>query len=172
MKRGFAELTPVEALQAAISIERRNTEIYQNLAQTFASYDRSLGELFGSMAEEEVNHRLALEDYLRQQFPGEQPSQRLDPGIREVVEAPDLEEPEVFIFDNVTVDQAIDMAERAETEACDFYQAMARQVTDAGLKRLCQHMAEVEAEHRGTFVRWKQSRASAQDLQAPKGGSL
>ena len=50
MKRNFADLTPAEALRAAIAVERRNAEIYRNLAEVFAGYDADLGELFGLMA--------------------------------------------------------------------------------------------------------------------------
>lgn len=161
MNKRFADLSPAEALQAAIAIERRNTTIYQNLAQTFASYDGKLGEVFASMAEEEVEHRLQLEAYLREHFPGERPTDQADAPTHEVVEAPDLDEPEAFIFDNVTVEQALEMAERAEARAHDFYRDMAQTARDEGLRALCQHMAEVEAGHQETFVRWKKRSRTA-----------
>lgn len=155
MKRRFADLTPLEALQAAIGIERRNTELYRNLAELFRHYDGKLGEIFAAMAEEEVSHQEQLEGFLQQKFPGKRPVEGAEAELHEAVEAPDLEEPEAFIFDNVTVEQAIAMAERAETRAYDFYRAMAEQVADEGLRTLCRHMAEVEAGHRETFVQWK-----------------
>lgn len=155
MKRRFADLTPVDALQAAIAIERRNTELYQNLAKIFQSYDGKLGETFAAMAEEEVSHRVELEAYLQEHFPGARPTTEADPGLQEPVEAPDLEEPEAFIFDNVTVEDAIEMAKRAESRAFDFYRNMAQEARDEGLRALCRHMAEVEAGHRDTFTHWK-----------------
>lgn len=155
MRRRFVDLTLLEALQAAIAIERRNSELYENLAQTFGSYDGQLGKVFAALAEEEISHRLELEAYLRQQFPGERPTTEPDPAIHEVVEGPDLDEPEAFVFDNLTVEQAIEMAERAETRAYDFYRRVAQQAPDDGLRALCQHMAAVEAEHQQTFFRWK-----------------
>ncbi len=164
MTRRFADLTPLEALQAAIAIERRNTELYRVLAETFQSYDGQLGEIFASMAREETQHRLELEAFLQRQFPGQPPTSEDDPAIEEVVEAPDLEEPEAFIFDNVTVAQAIEMAERAETHAFEFYQAMAQQVQDEGLRALCRQMAEVEAAYRETFARWEESPGSSNDM--------
>lgn len=157
MKRRFADLTPLQALQAAIAIERRNTTLYQNLAQMFESYDGKVGKVFAAMAEEETQHRLELEAYLQRQFPGERPTGEAEAEVDEVIEAPDLDEPEAFIFDNVTVQQAIEMAERTEAHAYDFYQTMAQQVSDGGLRALCQHMAEVETKHRETFTRWKKS---------------
>ncbi len=172
MKRRFVDLTPLEALQAAIAIERRNTELYQNLAQMFRSYDGRLGEVFAAMADEEISHRLELEAYLQRQFPGQRPTSEVDPALDEVVEAPDLDEPEAFVFDNVTAEQAIEMAERAETRAYDFYRSMARQVGDDGLRALCQHMATVEAKHRETFIRWKKTSASAQPHRKSSGGTF
>lgn len=155
MKRRFADLTSLQALRAAIAIERRNTTIYRNLAETFDSYDGKLGQLFAAMAEEETQHGLELEAYLQRQFPNERATDEADINLDEVIEAPDLDEPEAFVFDNVTVEQAIEMAERIEAGACDFYQTMAQQVSDEGLRALCEHMAVVEAEHRETFIRWK-----------------
>ena len=172
MKPHFAELGPSQALQAAIAIERRNTELYRNLAGLFQSYDGKLGEIFTSMADEETAHRLELEAYLQQKFPGQRPTGDADPGIDEVVEAPDLDEPEVFIFDNVSVEEAIEMAERAEARACVFYPKMAQQASDAGLRALCQHMAEVEAQHKETFVRWKSFGIEAQPKRTPAKGTL
>lgn len=155
MKHRFADLTAPEALQAAIGIERRNTELYRNLAEMFQHYDGKLGDIFAAMAEEEVSHEKQLVEYMQTNFPGQSPVQGAEVDLHEAVEAPDLEEPEVFIFDNVTVEQAIAMAERAETRAFEFYRTMAGQVPDEGLRALCRHMAEVEAGHRDTFVHWK-----------------
>lgn len=157
MKRRFAELNPAEALQAAILVEIRNTKLYENLAQTFASYDAALSTVFKLMAEEEARHRSELEAYLDQHFPGEGAANPSNMDVVEVLEAPDLEEPEAFIFDNVTVEQAIAMAESAESRASDFYQTMALQVNDPKLRALCLHLAEVESQHRTSLKQWKQS---------------
>lgn len=154
MNRRFADLTPLQALQAAIAMERRNTALYENLAQAFGSYDEKVSEVFADMAQEEIAHRLELEAYLRREFPGESPTDRDDPDIYEVIEAPDLDEPEAFIFDNVTVKRAIQMAEHAEADAYFFYQTISQQLCDEGLRALCEHMAKVEAEHRDALARW------------------
>lgn len=171
MTRRFADLPPLQALQAAIAIERRNTDLYRNLAQLFHSYDARLGELFASMAEEETAHRLDLEAFLQKNFSGERATGDSDAGIHEPVEAPDLDEPEVFIFDNVGVEQAIEMAERAEARAYRFYLRMAQEARHPGLRELCKHMAEVEATHQETFVRWKKSGVPALARRAPAQGA-
>lgn len=154
MKRPFASLSPLEALRAAIGVERRNTDLYRNLADTFQSYNSALAEVFNSMALEEDEHRVALESYLRNKFPGES-ADTLGAEVDEVIEAPDLPDAESFIFDDDTVQRAIEVAEQTEALACEFYRRMARQVKETGLRSLCEHMAEVEAGHRETFTRWK-----------------
>lgn len=154
MTRSFASLSAPQALRAAIAVEERNTELYRNLADCFQSYNAALADVFKSMAAEEADHRISLETYLHQQFPDE-PDDCPPIEVRDVIEAPDLPDPELFIFDETTVQQAVEMAEQTEARACEFYQRMAREVSDDGLRPLCEYMADVEAGHRETFSRWK-----------------
>lgn len=167
MKRRFSDLTPQQALCAAIAVERRNTTLYLTLAETFGSYGEGLASAFAAMAGEESKHREELELFIQQHFPESECESTEEVDVEEAIEAPDLDEPEVFIFDNVTLLDAIEMAERAEVRACEFYKQMAKEATHEGLRQLCAHMAEVEEQHRVSFTAWK-DRVAVQPAQSAK----
>ncbi len=86
------------ALLRAIQIEARNAGVYDSLAQLFQGYDDSVALLFREMSEEECQHGADLEQRHRERF-GLIPSLAEEP--KEVIEAPDLDDPEAMIFSSM-----------------------------------------------------------------------
>jgi rubrerythrin len=106
---------PSEASRAtllrAIQIEARNGAVYDSLAQLFEGYEDSVTGIFREMATEERQHGAELEKRYRERF-GRVPSPAEQP--KEVIEAPDLDDPEALVFDSMTIEQALEAGLRAE----------------------------------------------------------
>ncbi len=131
-------------LLRAIQIETRNGGVYDSLAQLFQGYDESVTAIFHEMAAEERQHGDELEQRYRERF-GPVPSPAEEP--KEVIEAPDLEDPEALIFDSMTLEQALEAGLRAEEMAREFYRCEAARATDSGLQKLFAELAEFEEVH-------------------------
>ncbi len=132
------------SLLRAIRIESRNSVIYDSLAQLFSGYDESVTAAFSELAEEERLHGAELERRYRDRF-GPLPSATEEP--KEVIEAPDLEDPEALIFDSMTIDQALQAGLRAEEAAREFYQEEVTRVADPELQTMYRELAEFEEGH-------------------------
>ncbi len=139
---------PTEAVRAtllrAIQIEARNGGVYDSLAQLFQGYDESVTAIFHEMAAEERQHGDELEQRYRERF-GPVPSSAEEP--KEVIEAPDLEDPEALIFDSMTLEQALEAGLRAEEMARQFYRREGTRTSDPGLRKLFGELAEFEEGH-------------------------
>ena len=131
-------------LLRAIQIETRNAGIYDSLAQLFQGYDKSLEAIFREMEAEEQQHRAMLEERYRDRF-GSVPGSTKEP--KEVIEGPDLEDAEAFIFDSMTVEQALEMGLRAEEGARDFYRLEASRTSEPQMQQIYQELAEFEQDH-------------------------
>lgn len=141
-------VAPTDAERAtllrAIGIEARNGSIYDSLAQLFQGYEDSVTAIFREMAAEERQHGAELERRYRERF-GPVPSPAEEP--REVIEAPDLDDPEAFIFDSMTVKQALDAGLRAEEMARRFYTQEVTRTSHPGLQKLYHELAAFEETH-------------------------
>jgi len=131
-------------LMRAIQIEARNGGVYDALTQLFQGYDDSISAIFHEMAAEERAHGAELERRYRERFgpvpvPGEEP--------KEVIEAPDLEDPEALIFDSMTVRQALELGLHAEETAREFYRREVAGTSDPELQKLYRELAEFEETH-------------------------
>lgn len=131
-------------LLRAIRIEARNGAIYDSLANLFVGYDDSVTAIFQEMAEEERQHGAELEERYRERF-GPVPIVADDP--KEVIEAPDLEDAEAFIFDSMTLEQALESGLRAELEAREFYRRQMAHTADPELQQTYRELAEFEETH-------------------------
>jgi rubrerythrin len=131
-------------LLRAIQIEARNGGVYDSLAQLFQGYDDSVTSIFREMADEEREHGTALEERYRERF-GPTPSSTDEP--KEVIEAPDLEDPEALVFDSMTIEQALAVGLKAEKMAREFYQQEVGQTTDPALQKLYRELSEFEEDH-------------------------
>ena len=131
-------------LLRAIHIETRNAAIYESLGQLFQGYDDSVWAIFGEMAAEELQHGALLEQRYQERF-GSVPSPGEPP--KEVIEAPDLHDPEALIFDSMTVVQALETGLRAEQEARDFYRQEVARTSDPELQKVYRELGEFEETH-------------------------
>ncbi len=131
-------------LLRAIQIEARNGGVYDSLAQLFEGYEDSVTAIFREMATEERQHGAELEKRYRERF-GRVPSPAEAP--KEVIEAPDLDDPEALIFDSMTIEQALEAGLRAELMAREFYSREASRTSDPGLRELYRELGEFEETH-------------------------
>ena len=146
MKRDFASLNPQEALWVAVRIEERNAQIYENFALMFQGYDPETVEIFKEMATEEWQHMDQLDARHRERY-GEQELTLGPADIRQPVEAPIVTAGELFIYDGLSIREALEVGLRAEREARDFYRELAGRTADAALRSLYQELADAENEH-------------------------
>jgi rubrerythrin len=128
----------------AIQIEARNGGVYDALAQLFKGYDESVTNIFREMADEERQHGAVLEQRYRERF-GPVPPASGEPA--EVIEAPDLEDPEALIFDSMTLEQALGAGLRAEEAAREFYAREMQRTPDRALREIYRELAEFEEDH-------------------------
>jgi rubrerythrin len=131
-------------LLRAIQIEARNAGIYDSLSHLFLGYDDSLTAIFREMGDEERQHGAELEGRYRERF-GAVPSSTEDP--KEVIEAPDLEDPEALVFDSMTAEQALVLGLHAEETAREFYRRESALTPDPGLQAVYRELCEFEQTH-------------------------
>lgn len=146
MKRDFSSLSPREALWVAIGIEERNAQIYENYAKMFSGYDAETVGIFQEMADEERQHKRALEERYRERF-GREPGTLTPNDIAELVEAPVVRDGELFIYEGLSLSEALEVGLRAEREARDFYRQLVQLSTDSTLVDLYRELAETENDH-------------------------
>jgi len=132
------------ALLRAIQIEARNAGVYDSLAQLLEGYEDRVTAIFREMATEERQHGAELERRYRERF-GRVPSPAEDP--KEVIEAPDLDDPEALIFDSMTIEQALEAGLRAERMAREFYRREASRTSDPELQKVYRELGEFEETH-------------------------
>ena len=143
MSTGPAE--PCRAtLLRAIQIESRNAGVYDSLAQLFQGYDEPVTAIFRDMAAEERQHGAELEHRYRERY-GPVPPSAEEP--KEVIEAPDLDDPEALVFDSMTIEQALEAGLRAEETAREFYRREVVHLSDRDLQTLYRELAEFEETH-------------------------
>lgn len=130
-------------LLRAIQIESRNAGVYDSLAQLF-EYDESVAAIFRDMAAEERQHGAELEDRYRARYG---PVPRSAEETKDVIEAPDLDDPEALIFDSMTIVQALEAGLRAEETAREFYRREVAHVSDREVQTLYRELAEFEETH-------------------------
>jgi rubrerythrin len=152
MLRSFASLTPSEALQAAISIERRNAEVYHRFAEMFTEFgdeeSLDIAAVFWEMAVEEQGHRSLLEEkYVRAHGPLR--ATLTEDELNELVEVPKLDHADIFTTLNTLParDRALQVALQAEVSAQDFYEKLVERTPEGSLRRVFQDLARMEDGH-------------------------
>ncbi len=135
-------------LLRAIQIEARNGGLYDSLSQLFEGYDDSIIAIFREMAAEERQHGAELARRYRERF-GPIPPATYEPGNepKEVIEAPDLEDPEAFVFSSMTIEKALEAGLHAEISARTFYRREAVRTSDPELQQAYRELAEFEETH-------------------------
>lgn len=168
MKRRLSELKPHEVLRVAICVERRNHAIYVEYAALFEGYDAEAVQIFREMAQEEQAHAEQLERLYQGKFAGLD-CPLTDQEIAEAIEAPILEDAEVFVFDSMRPARCFEVAFKAEVGARDFYGQLAELTRDEDLKRLYRELAGFEVDHVQRVER--KMRAYQERQPPPRGGS-
>lgn len=143
MSNGVSEAARATLLRA-IQIEARNAGVYDSLAQLFHGYDDSVTAIFHEMAAEERQHGAELERRYHERF-GPVPFPTGE--AKEVIEAPDLDDPEALIFDTMTIEQALQAGLRAEETAREFYRQEVTRTSDPNLQTVYRELAEFEETH-------------------------
>jgi erythrin-vacuolar iron transport family protein len=155
MQRSFLSLTPQEALQIAISIEERNTELYHCFADLFTEFgdDDSLeiAAVFWEMALEERGHSQLLRQKYAERYGAERCPATEDELI-EIIELPRLENADIFAPPETSGSgrtRALKIALQAESGAQRFYAKLAEQTPPGVLHNLFDHLAQMEDGHVG-----------------------
>jgi rubrerythrin len=152
MPRNFASLTPSEVLQAAISIEQRNADVYHRFAEMFTEFgDKESLEIaaaFWEMAVEERGHRALLEEkYVSAHGPLTQPFTEHE--LCELIEVPKLETADIFGTSSHASarERALLVAVEAEVSAQHFYAQLAEHTAEGPLRQVFEALARMEDDH-------------------------
>lgn len=152
MPRSFSSLSPAEALQAAISIEQRNADVYQRFAEMFHEFgdaeSRDIAEVFREMSLEEQGHRALLEEKYVGGF-GILEKPLTENELTELVEVPKLNSANVFsnASDVTARERALHCALQAEHGAHQFYENLVKETPDGPLRKLFSELTQLEDGH-------------------------
>lgn len=152
MPRRFSSLSPAEVLQAAVSIEQRNADVYQRFAEMFTEFgdpdSRDIAEVFKEMSDEEQGHRSLLEEKYVAGFGALQKALTEDE-LTELVEVPKLNSANVFscASDVTARERALHCALQAEHSAQQFYEKLVEETPEGPLRKLFSELAQMEDGH-------------------------
>ncbi len=152
MQRNFLSLCPQEALQIAISIEDRNAGLYHRFAEMFTEFadqeSLEIATVFWEMAIEERGHSSLLRHKYAERY-GDAVCQVSEQDLVEIVEAPRLEDGDVFGTPGVVPGRAraLNVALEAEAGARQFYARLTGQTPPGPLHDLFKSLTEMEDSH-------------------------
>jgi rubrerythrin len=139
--RSFASLSEKEVLALAIALEEEDARIYDDFAEGLKDQHPALAEQFRQMRTEEDGHRHRLLDLYRQKF-GEH-----IPLIRRHDVKGFVRRKPIWLSRELGADAARKHVAAMELETKRFYEAAARQATDASIRQLLGDLAEEERRH-------------------------
>ncbi|MHA6299822.1 iron exporter MbfA [Devosia sp. CAU 1758] len=140
-RRDFASLSEREILSLAVAAEEEDGRIYSEYATRLGETYPGSAALFEGMAAEEDEHRRRLLDIYVQRF-----GMRLVPIRREHVRG-FLSRKPVWLQKTLTLEQARQQVWEMEEGAYRFYLEAAKQVSDAGIRKLLGDLAAAEKGH-------------------------
>jgi rubrerythrin len=140
-RRDFASLSEREILSLAVSAEEEDGRIYSEYATRLGETYPGSAALFEGMAAEEDEHRRRLLDLYVARF-----GMRLVPIRREHVRGFITRKP-VWLQKTLTLEQARQQVWEMEEGAYRFYLEAAKQVSDAGIRKLLGDLAAAEKGH-------------------------
>lgn len=140
-RRSFSSLSEREILALAIAAEEEDGSIYSEFATRLAATYPGSAALFEGMAAEEDEHRRRLLDLYVARF-----GKRLVPIRREHVRG-FLNRKPVWLLKNLTLETARQQVWEMEEGAYRFYMEAAKQVSDAGTRKLLGDLAAQERRH-------------------------
>jgi rubrerythrin len=139
--RSFRSLSEQEVLALAISLEEEDARIYDDFADGLKDSFPGQAAQFRKMRAEEDRHRHRLLDLYRQKFGEHIPLIR-----RQDVKGFVRRRP-LWLLRPLGLDAVRKAAETMELETKRFYEAAARQASDAGVRQLLGDLAEEERKH-------------------------
>lgn len=139
--RSFQSLDQREILALAVALEEEHARIYEDFADGLREHFPEQAEKFRELRREEDGHRHRLLDLFRSRFGDHVPLIR-----REDVKGFVKRKP-VWQMRPMGVKAAQKQAELMELETKRFYEAAARQASDAGIRQLLGDLAEEERDH-------------------------
>src|SRR5262249_27727897 len=139
--RSFDSLSEQEVLALAISLEEEDARIYDDFAEGLKDTFPAQAEQFRELRAQEDAHRHRLLDLYREKFGEHIPLIR-----RQHVKGFVRRKP-VWLVRPLGLDAVRKQAALMELETKRFYEAAARQATDAGVRQLLGDLAEEERKH-------------------------
>lgn len=140
-RRAFNTLSEREILALAIAAEEEDGRIYSEFATRLADTYPGSAALFEGMAAEEDEHRRRLLDLYVERF-----GKRLVPIRREHVKGFVARKP-LWLMKSLTLEAVRQQVWEMEEGAYRFYMEAAKQVTDAGIRKLLGDLAAQERKH-------------------------
>ncbi len=140
-RRAFTSLSEREILSLAVAAEEEDGAIYAQFATRLAETYPGSAALFEGMAAEEDEHRRRLLDLYVERF-----GPRLVPIRREHVRG-FLQRKPIWLMKNLTLEAVRQQVWEMEEGAYRFYMEAAKQVTDAGIRKLLGDLAAQERKH-------------------------
>lgn len=140
-QKRFAELGEREILALAITLEEEDGRIFRDFAEGLRDTYPASAKIFDAMAEEESEHRRMLIELFRERFGEHIPLVR-----REDVRGFVRRRP-IWLTKPLGLEAVRRRAEELEQETANFYREAAKQVSDAGIRKLLVDLAEIEAVH-------------------------
>lgn len=140
-RRSFSSLSEREILALAIAAEEEDGSIYSEFATRLAPTYPGSAALFEGMAAEEDEHRRRLLDLYVERF-----GKRLVPIRREHVRGFINRKP-IWLLKNLTLEAVRQQVWEMEEGAYRFYMEAAKQVSDAGTRKLLGDLAAQERRH-------------------------
>src|SRR5436305_8685357 len=132
----FRDLNEAQIVALAITAEEEDARIYRDFTESLRADFPATAELFTRMAGEEDGHRHRLLELYRQRFGDHIPLLR-----RQDVKGFVRRKPH-WLKRPLSLETARKQAETMEAETRRFYEAAARQATDAGTRQLLGDLAE------------------------------
>ncbi len=140
----FNELRPKEVLALAMEIERNNAARLESLSELYQDIRVEVAAFFSKLQKEELEHLGTLQKFWQERFGDEAPPVVEEMEVAEVIEAVEVEDGEHVLFDDFTLQEAIEAVHRAEVQAENFYRTAATSTHEIALKTLFGKLAELE----------------------------
>ncbi len=147
MQRSFNSLSAKEVLALAMDIEKNNAERFDSLANIYENYNKKLYHFFIELKYEELDHLILLDARWKEEFGAEPKPVINEMEINGVIEAVELNHGEHNLFDDITEEDALQIALKAERTARNFYLQAADLVEEDELRRIFLMLAEFENSH-------------------------
>lgn len=153
--RSFDSLSEREVLALAIGLEEEDARIFADFADGLRQDYPASAEIFDRMQQEEANHRRRLFDVYRERFGEHIPLVR-----REDVRGFVRRRP-VWLARPLRLETVRRQAVVLEAEVRNFYLRAAKRVTDVGIRKLLNDLADEERVHEALAERLRQEALTA-----------